>query len=109
MKGKWIYEGWLYMVDIVDCCYPALTDKKLSENEIKQLAADIISRIWRKAFGEPNVSNEAINRIVNEVLSLLQDNVIHFMINHKIKHTDLEKELSRFRGKKVRITIEVLE
>jgi len=103
MGAKKIVEGYVYEYCHPDDCHSVLLPRRLSEEEIKRIAEDKLS--WLR-------EDSKRKEIEEHILPSFRDNVIEW----EVFWDALDKEavvpcrlLEELKGRKVRITIEVIE
>ena len=104
MADIYVFEGYVYEYCHADDCHTVLLPRKVSEEEIRKIAEEKLS--W---LSEESKRKEIEEYIIPDFKNLILNWRVFWL-------TALEKEatipcevLTKFKGKKVRITIEVVE
>jgi len=96
-----VLEGYLYMLEDVDCSYPIVVDHEITLDEVKEYA--------EKYVKEQDFPSKTSKEMKDRIVKLAQDGYIDWKIEDYIKFIDLTDVLEPLRKKKVKITIEVIE
>ena len=107
MAGRTVLEGYLYLVEIVDCLEPAVASEPLDTGWLLRLVEASGVKGWMKEVVQQKLGQGVVPESV--LLSMLPFAEAHRLDRTIASMKNIINILHKYAGKKVRITIEEID